>query len=175
MEFRIRPADLGDLTAITLIYGRAVTTGTASFETEPPHEEEMAMRYEALVEGCFPYFVAVRGGIILGYAYAGPYRTRPGYRNTVEDSIYVVPEAQGRGVGDALLGTLIADSERRGFRQMVAVIGDSANLGSIRLHERHGFRHIGTFVSVGHKHGRWLDSVLMQRVLGQGDASEPTR
>lgn len=175
MEFRIRPADFGDLTAIALIYGQAVVTGTASFEIEPPDEEEMAMRFDALMAEGYPWFVTVRSGIILGYAYAGPYRTRPGYRNTVEDSIYVVPEAQGRGIGHALLATLIAESEARGFRQMVAVIGDSANQASIRLHEQHGFRHVGTFTSVGFKHGRWLDSVLMQRALGPGDTALPAR
>ncbi len=175
MDFKIRPADLGDLTAITRIYGHAVASGTASFEIDPPTEEEMAIRYESLMAGGHPYFVAVRGATLLGYAYAGPYRTRPGYRNTVEDSVYVVPEAQGHGIGRSLLALLIAESEARGFRQMVAVIGDSANHGSILLHEKHGFRHVGIFASVGFKHGRWLDSVMMQRALGAADTAPPTR
>jgi phosphinothricin acetyltransferase len=175
MDFCIRAADLCHLPAIAAIYGEAVRTGTASFEIEPPGEEEMAMRFEALAAGGYPCLVAGIAGRIVGYAYAGPYRTRPGYRNTVEDSIYLVPEAQGRGIGAALLERLIGESEARGFRQMVAVIGDSANLPSIRLHERHGFRHAGTLKSVGFKHGRWLDSVLMQRALGPGDAALPSR
>jgi phosphinothricin acetyltransferase len=175
MDFRIRPADLCHLPAIAAIYGEAVETGTASFETEPPGEEEMAVRFEALATGGYPSLVAEANGRILGYAYAGPYRMRPGYRNTVEDSIYLAAEARGQGIGGALLDRLIAESEERGFRQMVAVIGDSANLNSIRLHASRGFRHVGTFASVGFKLGRWLDSVLMQRGLGPGDAAPPSR
>jgi phosphinothricin acetyltransferase len=175
MDFSIRPADLSDLPALAAIYAEAVLTGTASFEIDPPGEDEMAARFAALAAGGHPSFVAETGDRIVGYAYAGPYRTRPGYRNTVEDSIYLMPEAQRRGIGSALLLRLIAESEQRGFRQMVAVIGDSANLGSIRLHRKHGFRDGGTLTSVGFKHGRWLDSVFMQRTLGPGDSALPSR
>jgi phosphinothricin acetyltransferase len=173
MDFRIRPADLSDLTASSEIYGEAVLHGLASFEIDPPGEDEMAMRFQALAEGGYPAFVAEEGHRILGYAYAGRYRSRPAYRTTLEDSIYLSPAAQGHGVGSALLARLIGESEKRGFRQMIAVIGDSGNLASIRLHESQGFRHVGIFKSVGFKHGRWLDSVLMQRPLGAGDAAPP--
>lgn len=175
MEFDIRPADLCDLAAIAEIYGEAVLHGLASFEIDPPGEEEMAMRFEALAEGGYPAFVAEEGHRILGYAYAGRYRSRPAYRNTVEDSIYLSPAARGHGVGGALLTRLLDESAARGFRQMIAVIGDSANLASIHLHESHGFAHVGVLTSVGFKHGRWLDSVLMQRALGPGDATVPVR
>jgi L-amino acid N-acyltransferase YncA len=118
--------------------------------------------------------VAERDGVLLGYAYAGAYRTRPAYRSTVEDSIYVAPEAQGRGIGRKLLSALIEACERRGFRLMVAIIGDRASAGSIRLHEALGFSHVGTLEPVGYKHDRWLATVLMQRVLGEGAATPPT-
>jgi phosphinothricin acetyltransferase len=166
MDFRIRPADLSDLAAISEIYGEAVLHGLASFEIDPPGEDEMAMRFQALAEGGYPAFVAEEGHRILGYAYAGRYRSRPAYRNTLEDSIYLSPAAQGHGVGSALLSRLVEESGKRG--------GDSGNLASIRLHESHGFRHVGTFKSVGFKHGRWLDSVLMQRPLGESDAAPPS-
>jgi len=120
-----------------------------------------------------PYVVAARAGVVAGYAYAGPYHTRPAYRWSIEDSVYVAPEFQRQGLGRLLLARLIADAEARGFRQMIAVIGDSANAGSIELHAAAGFRHIGAVQSVGFKHGRWLDCVLMQRPLGRGDATAP--
>jgi len=169
----IRPATLADIPAITRIYADAVTHGTASFELEAPDEVEMTRRMEALLDGGFPYLAAVSGSELLGYAYAGYYRTRPAYRFTVEDSIYIAPQAQRRGVGRALLERLIAECEQRGFRQMLAVIGDSANAPSIELHRAAGFRMIGTFEHVGYKFGRWLDSVMMQRALGEGSASGP--
>jgi len=175
MEFRIRPADLCDLPAISAIYAEAVLHGLASFEIDPPGEEEMAMRFEALAEGGYPALVAEDGRRVIGYAYAGRYRSRPAYRNSVEDSIYLSPAAQGHGVGSALLGQLLTESESRGFRQMIAVIGNSANMASIRLHESHGFAHVGILKSVGYKHGRWLDSVIMQRALGKGDETAPVR
>ena len=132
----------------------------------------MARRARILVDGGFPYWVAVSAdGEVCGYAYAGPYRTRPAYRFNVEDSIYVAEAARGKGVGRQLLARLIAECEARGFRQMIAVIGDSANLASIGLHHHLGFRLTGIFEAVGWKHGRWLDSVLMQRALGQGSAT----
>ena len=147
--------------------------GTASFELEPPDEAEMGRRMRALLDGGFPYLAAEAEGELLGYAYAGPYRTRPAYRFTVEDSIYIEPHAQRRGVGRALLDRLIVESEARGFRQMIAVIGDSAQAASIELHRAAGFRMVGTFENVGFKFGRWLDSVLMQRALGPGATTIP--
>lgn len=164
----IRPAERADIPAITHIYAHAVRHGTASFELEPPTEEEMARRRQRLRDGNFPYFVAETGGALVGYAYAGAYRARPAYRFSVENSVYVAPDMQGRGVGRTLLEALIVASESRGFRQMIAVIGDSANAPSIALHRALGFRMIGTIESVGFKFGRWLDTVLMQRALGPG-------
>jgi L-amino acid N-acyltransferase YncA len=169
----IRPATLADIPAITRIYADAVKHGTASFELEPPDQAEMTQRMSALLDGGFPYLAAESGGELLGYAYAGYYRTRPAYRFTVEDSIYIAGEAQRRGVGRALLDALITESEKRGFRQMLAVIGDSANTASIELHRAAGFRMVGTFENVGYKFGRWLDSVMMQRALGDGAARDP--
>jgi L-amino acid N-acyltransferase YncA len=169
----IRPAAPADVPAIAAIYAEAVRHGTASFELEPPDEAEMARRMRALLDGGFPYVVSELGGAVVGYAYAGPYRARPAYRFSVEDSIYIDPKAQRRGVGRALLVRLIDESERRGFRQMIAVIGDSAQTPSIELHRALGFRMIGTFESCGYKFGRWLDSVFMQRALGPGDTTKP--
>jgi phosphinothricin acetyltransferase len=169
----IRPAGPGDVAAITRIYGEAVANGTASFEIEPPPVAEMARRLEALRAKNFPYVVAARAGVVAGYAYAGPYHTRPAYRWSVEDSVYVAPEFQRQGLGRLLLARLVADAEARGFRQMIAVIGDAANAGSIELHAAAGFRHIGAVQSVGFKHGRWLDCVLMQRPLGHGNTTAP--
>jgi phosphinothricin acetyltransferase len=169
----IRPAAAVDIPAIARIYAHAVEHGTASFELVSPDEAEIARRFRALADGGFPYFVAANDGAIVGYAYAGPYRTRPAYDWTVEDSIYLAPDAQGRGIGRALLDRLIVESEARGFRQMLAVIGDSEQAASIALHRAAGFALIGTFTSVGFKFGRWLDSVLMQRALGDGDKTAP--
>jgi L-amino acid N-acyltransferase YncA len=169
----IRAAAAADIAAITRIYAHAVRHGTASFELDPPDEAEMARRQRALVDGRFPYLVAELDGAVAGYAYAGPYRTRPAYRFSVEDSVYVAAEAHRRGVGRALLDRLIAESEARGFRQMIAVIGDSAQVSSIELHRAAGFRLIGAIESVGFKFGRWLDSVLMQRALGPGASTVP--
>ncbi|MBL6459406.1 N-acetyltransferase [Belnapia sp. T6] len=169
----IRAATEADIPPITTIYGQHVREGSASFETEAPDREEMARRRAALVEGGYPYLVAEEGGEIMGYAYAGAYRPRVAYRNTVENSIYLRPDAAGRGIGSQLLAALVSACEARGFRQMVAVVGDSANFASIRLHERHGFRRVGTLEAVGHKHGHWLDIVLLQRRLGEGASSAP--
>ena len=169
----LRPATPADIPAITRIYAEAVRFGVASFELEAPDEPEMAKRQRTLLDGGFPYIVAELDGGLAGYAYAAPYRARPAYRFTVEDSIYVAPEAQRRGVGRLLLERLIADSETRGFRQMIAVIGDSANAASIELHRALGFAMVGTFADVGFKFGRWLDSVLMQRALGPGSRALP--
>jgi L-amino acid N-acyltransferase YncA len=177
----IRPVQPTDIAAITQIYAHAVRHGTASFELDPPDIKEMTHRLAALSAGGFPYLVAeAKGGIeggmqggILGYAYAGPYRARPAYRFTVEDSVYIAPDAQRQGLGRLLLERLIVESEARGYRQMIAVIGDSAQHASIALHAALGFRMVGTFEAVGWKFDRWLDSVLMQRPLGQGAAGEP--
>lgn len=167
-DIDVGPVEASDIASIGSLYREVVRHGTASFEVDPPDDREMARRAEVLVSGGFPYLVARRNGRMLGYAYAGPYRPRPAYRFTVEDSIYVEPDAHGRGIGRLLLGRLVEDSAARGFRQMIAVIGDSANQASIALHRSHGFRDAGLFESVGWKHGRWLDTVLMQRELGAG-------
>jgi L-amino acid N-acyltransferase YncA len=170
----IRPATPDDIAAITRIYGHAVTHGTASFEIEPPSEAEMARRQRALADGGYPYLVAELDGALAGYAYAGPYRDRPAYHWSVEDSVYVDPQMQRRGVGRILLAALIEAAERSGFRQMIAVIGDSAQqTPSIALHRALGFRLVGTLAHVGYKNGRWLDSVLMQRALGASAATPP--
>jgi phosphinothricin acetyltransferase len=169
----IRPAGLRDLAAITRIYEHAVRHGTASFEIEPPDQQEMTRRYETLRAGGYPYLVAELGGALVGYAYAGPYRARPAYHWSVENSIYIAPQSQRRGIGRALLERLVADAQDGGFRQMIAVIGDSANAASIELHRAAGFRMVGTFDNVGFKFGRWLDSVLMQRPLGKGAETAP--
>lgn len=171
--FDIRAAAPGDIAAITGIYADAVRHGTASFEIDPPGEAEMARRFAALAAGGFPYLVAEAAGAVAGYAYAGPYRERPAYRFTVEDSIYVAPQAQQRGLGRALVERLIVEAQQRGFRQMIAVIGDSRHRASVALHAACGFRMIGTFDAVGFKFGQWLDSVLMQRPLGAGAATAP--
>jgi L-amino acid N-acyltransferase YncA len=169
----LRPAAPADVVAITRIYAEAVVHGTASFELEPPSENEMMRRMRALLDGGFPYLAAELDGDVVGYAYAGPYRTRPAYRFTVEDSIYLDPKAQGRGIGRSLLDRLIAESTNRGFRLMVAVIGDSAQMPSIELHRAAGFTMVGTFANIGFKFDRWLDSVLMQRALGEGATTKP--
>jgi phosphinothricin acetyltransferase len=169
----IRPATAADIPAITRIYAHAVKHGTASFELKPPDEAEMLRRQNALLDAGYPYLVAEVGGTVAGYAYAGAYRTRPAYRFSVEDSVYVDPDAHRRGLGRALLNALIADAETRGFRQMIAVIGDSKQAPSIALHRELGFRLIGAIENVGFKHGRWLDTVLMQRALGPGAANPP--
>jgi L-amino acid N-acyltransferase YncA len=175
MSLVIRASREADLPAITAIYAHAVRHGTASFELEPPSAEDMAGRRRTLLEGSFPYLVAEQDGAVQGYAYAGPYRPRPAYRSTVEDSVYVAPDAQGRGVGGKLLGRLIAACEALDFRLMVAVIGDEASAGSIRLDERLGFVRAGVIPGIGFKHGRWLSTVLMHRGLGPGPAKPPTR
>jgi L-amino acid N-acyltransferase YncA len=169
----IRPAVPGDIAAITRIYAQAVAHGTATFEIEPPQEAEMARRQQGLLANGYPYLVVERAGVVAGYAYAGPYHVRPAYHWSVEDTIYVAPEFHREGLGRRLMARLIADAETRGFRLMIAVIGDSANAASIGLHAAAGFRVIGTLQSVGFKHGRWLDTVLMQRPLGCADSTSP--
>jgi phosphinothricin acetyltransferase len=169
----VRDAADRDVPRIAAIYAHHVLTGLASFEVVPPDAAEMARRRASVLDWELPYFVAEDEGGILGYAYAAPYRTRIGYRYTVEDSIYVDPAAVGRGVGRRLLEHLIEGCAACGCRQMVAVIGDTGNAASIRLHEACGFARVGMLPSVGFKFGRWVDSVLMQRGLGDGDRSPP--
>jgi phosphinothricin acetyltransferase len=170
---RVRPATFDDISEITRIYDHAVKHGTASFELEPPDVAELTARWRAIRSAHLPYIVAEQGGRIAGYAYAGPYRARPGYRYTVENSVYIAPWGRRRGIGRVLLDRVITAASERGMRQMVAIIGDSAHVASIALHERAGFRLVGVLENVGCKFGRWLDTVIMQRALGEGAASLP--
>jgi L-amino acid N-acyltransferase YncA len=173
MTVAIRPAALADISAITRIYAHAVEHGTASFELAAPDEAEMTRRMQALLDGKFPYLVAEVDGAVAGYAYASLYRTRPAYRFTVEDSVYVAPDMQRRGIGIALLKTLIEASTARGYRQMIAVIGDSDQAASIGVHKACGFAPAGNLKSIGYKFGRWLDTPLMQLALGPGASTKP--
>jgi len=172
MTVTVRPAGRADIPAITRIYGHSVEHGTASFELTAPDQAEMTRRFDELTTNGFPYLVAVVDGAVVGYAYAGPYRTRPAYRFTVENSVYVAHDSLRRGVGKALLQALIDACTEKGFRLMVAVIGDSDQAASIGLHAAAGFKHAGILENIGYKFERWLDSILMQRPLGPG-ASEP--
>jgi L-amino acid N-acyltransferase YncA len=169
----IRPATEADLPFITEIYDHAVRFGTATFELVPPDLAEMTRRFRALTDGGFPYLVAEVDGRVIGYAYAGPYRPRPAYRFTVENSVYLQPAIHRRGIGLQLMRRLITESVQRGYRQMIAVIGDSANAGSIGVHTKCGFQMIGTHPHVGLKFGRWLDTVMMQLPLGEGATTVP--
>jgi phosphinothricin acetyltransferase len=166
-ELLVRPSTAGDLGEIQRIYEHWVLHSSASFEIDPPGEAEMARRREEILRLGLPYLTAEQGGAVVGYAYASAYRPRRAYRFTLEDSIYVDAERTGRGCGRALLAALIAECERGPWRQMIAVIGDGGNAASIGLHERLGFRTVGTLVAVGRKFGRWVDTVLMQRELGE--------
>jgi phosphinothricin acetyltransferase len=169
----LRPATAADLAAITGLYAQEVREGVATYESKPPDENEMRSRWQALVAQGYPYLVAEREGAFAGYAYASGYRSREGYRHTVEDTVYVAPEWHGHGIGRALLQRLIDECSALGYRQMVGVIGDRSNTASIALHEKLGFRLIGIFEGLGRKHGRWLDTVQMQRSLGDGTSSAP--
>lgn len=170
---QIVPATLAHVPAITAIYADAVLHGSASWELAPPDAVEMARRMDELHTRAYPYLVAMAGDDVAGYAYASAYRPRPGYRFTVEDSVYVAAARQGKGIGRQLLTALIGATTAQGYRQMIAVIGDSSNTASITLHAALGFTHVGLLRSAGFKHGRWLDGVLMQRALGEGDATLP--
>ncbi|HYZ86492.1 MAG TPA: GNAT family N-acetyltransferase [Bryobacteraceae bacterium] len=161
----IRHAIKADLEAITAIYAHHVLTGCATFELEPPDLATMTQRFEALTSSAKPYLVATVEDRVVGYAYAGPYRSRPAYSYTVEDSIYLHPDEAGKGIGTLLLRSLIGECTVRGYRQIIAVIGDPQNGRSVMLHERCGFQHVGILKGVGHKHGRWLDTALMQLPL----------
>jgi phosphinothricin acetyltransferase len=169
----LRAAVEADVVAIAALYGLAVTTGTASWELTPPAAGEMRTRFRALTDHGYPYLVAVQDGHVVGYAHAGAYRPRAGYRHTVEDSVYVGPRAQGQGVGRALLSALIDECTRRNYRQMIAVIGDAANAASIRLHTAMGFVEVGRLPAIGRKFDRWLDSIMLQRPLGEGATTPP--
>ena len=173
--FSIRPAAAADFDAIQRIYAHHVLNGLASFEETPPDDAELMRRWRAIADAGLPYLCATdtAGGVLAGYAYAGPYRARSAYRFTVEDSVYVAPGQAGRGIGRALLRQLIEICADLGKRQMIAVIGDSGNAASIALHRACGFELTGTFQAIGFKHGRWVDSVLMQRSLGPGSTSQP--
>lgn len=164
----IRPSTDADVPAIQAIYGQAVLEGTGTFETEVPGVEEMGRRRQEVLGRHLPWLIAERDGVVLGYAYANYFRPRLAYRFCVEDSIYLSPAAQGQGLGRLLLAELMARCEAAGARQMLAVIGDAANAGSIGVHTALGFEHTGVLKSAGWKFGRWLDVVLMQRTLGLG-------
>ena len=169
----IRAAVADDLPAITALYAREVDDHVATYEYDTPDQAEMTRRWQAIVAQGYPYIVAELDERFAGYAYASSYRSREGYRWTVEDTVYIVPELQGRGVGRALLQRLIDECTGLGFRQMVAVVGDVSNTASIALHERLGFRTAGVFAGLGRKHGRWLDTVQMQLDLGTGRTTPP--
>jgi phosphinothricin acetyltransferase len=169
----IRASERHDVPAIATIYSHHVLHGLASFETDPPSSEEMARRRDAVLTGGYPYLVAERGGEVVGYAYASAYRPRPAYRHTAENSVYIRHDCLGQGIGRPLLAALIPACEECGLRQLIAVIGDRDNRASIALHRTAGFVEVGTFRSIGYKLGRWVDTVLMQRALGPGDAIPP--
>ena len=169
----VRPATAADIPAITAIYGHHVLHGLATFEVEPPDTAEMTRRFATIRELGLPYLAAEINGEVAGYAYAAVYRARPAYRYTVEDSVYVLDDCAGQGIGSALMPALIDGCARAGCRQLVAVIGDSDNLASIRLHEKFGFKRVGMLPAVGFKFGRWVDSVLMQRDLADGQRTAP--
>ncbi len=173
MNLQLRSATLADIPAIQQLYALEVREGVATYEYDAPDEAEMARRMRELVANGFPYLIAELDGVFAGYAYASSYRSRIGYRWTVEDTVYVAPAAQGKGVGRALLTELMRDCESLGFRQMVAVIGEPGNGASVALHEKLGFTTIGVFPGLGRKHGRWLDTVQMQCALGTGDRDAP--
>lgn len=169
----MRAAQPEDLPAIHAIYAHHVLSGLASFEEEPPSPAELRRRYDEVRARKLPYLAAELDGAVAGYGYCAPYRARSAYRYALEDSVYVRHDAHGRGVGRALLAELIRACEALGYRQMVAIIGDSAHAASIGLHESQGFLRVGTLRAVGFKFGRWVDSVIMQRPLGPGDGSKP--
>jgi len=170
---RVRAARREDLEAVRVIYAHHVSHGLASFELEAPDLETIIERFEAVTARGLPYLVGELDGTVGGFATAGPYRPRPAYRHTVEDTVYVAPGRERRGLGRTLLSALIDDCTALGYRRMVAVVGDSANLPSIRLHEKLGFTQAGRIPSVGFKFGRWVDSVILQRPLGEGDRTLP--
>jgi L-amino acid N-acyltransferase YncA len=174
VTLQLRPATPADIPAITAIYALEVQELVNTYEYEVPSEAEMAQRMHDITTRGFPYLVAAVDGEIGGYAYASSYRARIAYQWTVENSVYVDGRFQGRGIGSALMQALIDECTARGFRQMIAVIGEPTNTASIKLHERFGFQLVGIFRGLGRKHGRWLDTVQMQRALGDGADSAPS-
>jgi L-amino acid N-acyltransferase YncA len=173
VRVQVRPAAAADFPAIQAIYAHHVVNGLASFEEVPPSTDELLRRYGEVTRGGLPYLAAELDGVVAGYGYCALYRTRSAYRYALEDSVYVRNDMHGRGVGAALLGELIQRCEGLGYRQLIAVIGDSSHAASIGLHASQGFLRVGTLRSVGFKFGRWVDSVIMQRPLGSGDAEKP--
>jgi L-amino acid N-acyltransferase YncA len=169
----VREATEADASALAAIYGDAVLHGFGTFEEEPPTAADMDGRRRAVQDKGLPYLVAEDAGQVLGFAYAGPFRPRAAYRYTLEDSVYVSPDAKGKGVGRAVLSAVIAACEALGIRQLMAVIGDSGNSGSVGLHRALGFEQTGVGRSVGFKHGRWVDIVHMQKALNGGDTAPP--
>jgi len=169
----IRPAVEADAAPLAAIYGHHVLHGLGTFEEVPPTPQDMEARRLAVTAHGLPYLVAEEAGRVLGYAYAAPLRLRAAYRYTVEDSVYIAPDAVGRGVGKAVLSRVLTDCEALGMRQAIAVIGDSANAASIGLHRSLSFEHLGAAKSVGFKHGRWVDIVWMQKALNGGDSAAP--
>jgi phosphinothricin acetyltransferase len=171
MQPIIRPSKAADVAAIAEIYGYHVLNGLASFELLAPSADEIAKRRADVVGKNFPYLTAEMDGKVVGYAYASLYRARPAYRHTLGDSVYVHKDYAGRGIGKLLLDNLVEACEKAGCRQLVAVIGDSDNQGSIKLHAACGFEHVGVMKAVGFKFGRWVDSVYMQREIGEGQST----
>ncbi|MCY1212346.1 Phosphinothricin N-acetyltransferase [compost metagenome] len=169
----LRDATPADLPAIQSIYAPHVLHGSASFEMEVPDLNELGVRLARVREARLPYLVAELDGEVVGYGYAAPYRPRPAYRFTAEDSVYVRDGLEGRGIGRLLLERLIQRCEQQGYRQMIAMVGDSGNLASVGLHEHLGFRRVGVLENVGFKHGRWLDCVILQRAQGEGAGTLP--
>lgn len=169
----IRPSQLEDIPAITAIYAHHVLHGTGTFEVDPPTQDDMASRRADVLSKRLPYLVATEGDKLLGFAYCNWFKPRPAYRFSAEDSIYMAPDAQARGLGRALLAELMAQAELAGVRKLIAVIGDSANIGSVGVHRSVGFSHVGTLKSCGWKFDRWLDVVMMDKSIGLGDSSPP--
>jgi phosphinothricin acetyltransferase len=172
-EFLVRASTAADVSLVSRIYSHHVERGTATFEITPPDADEIARRRHVVITEGLPFLVAESHGTVVGYAYAALYRPRPAYRFTIEDSIYIHPDHLRKGIGRVLLGELIRLCEAGPWRQMIAIIGDSGNASSIRLHQELGFSQAGVFQSVGWKFGRWLDTVLMQRQLGTGNQIPP--
>jgi phosphinothricin acetyltransferase len=170
----IRPSQTDDIAQITAIYQHHVLYGTGTFEVEPPTQADMTQRRADVLSKNLPYLVAADGTKVLGFAYCNWFKPRPAYRYSAEDSIYLAPDAIGLGLGRALLAELCSQAERAGVRKLIAVVGDSGNLGSIGVHRSAGFQHVGTLSSCGWKFGRWLDVVLMDKFLGMGDTTAPT-
>ena len=172
---KIRPSTASDVAAIAQIYAHHVLHGTGTFETTPPTEQEMASRREDVLAKGLPYLVVEDASGVCGFAYCNWFKPRPAYRFSAEDSIYLAPQAAGKGLGRQLLAELMAQAERAGVRKLIAVIGDSANQGSVGVHRSCGFEQVGLLTSCGWKFERWLDVVLMECPLGQGDSTAPAQ